>query len=97
MNIQYFFVYLPGGGWGIGTSPNILVNWYANKGANAVTFPVGLNVSMVIKVGPLPVKLQVQGQYMPVHPDVCSARSGICNSQSRQVVPKLTNKNLFGD
>ena len=61
MNIQYFFVYLPGDGWGIGTSPNILVNWYANKSGNMLTVPVGLNISKVIKVGPLPVKLQFQG------------------------------------
>jgi hypothetical protein len=40
MNIQYFFVYLPGDGWGIGTSPNILVNWYANKSGNMITFPL---------------------------------------------------------
>lgn len=64
MNIQCFFVYLPGDGWGIGTSPNMLVNWYAYKSANMITFPVGLNVSKVIKIGPVPVKLQVQGQYM---------------------------------
>jgi hypothetical protein len=70
MNLQYFFVYLRGDGWGIGKSPNMLVNWYANKSGNEVTFPIGLNVSKVIKIGPLPVKFQVQGQYMPVHPDV---------------------------
>jgi hypothetical protein len=44
MNIQYFFVYLPGHGWGIGTSPNILVNWYANKSGNMLTVPDGLSV-----------------------------------------------------
>ena len=70
MNIQYFFTYLPGHGWGIGTNPNMLVTWYANKSGNMVTFPIGFYVSKVIKIGPLPVKLAVQGQYMPVHPDV---------------------------
>ena len=88
MNIQYFFVYLPGDGWGIGTSPNILVNWYANKSANMVTFPVGLNVSKVIKAGPLPVKLQVQGQYMPVHPEVFGQKWNLQFSIT-PVIPKL--------
>lgn len=68
MNIQYFFVYLPGDGWGIGTSPNMLVNWYAKKSGNMITFPIGLSVSKVVKIGILPVKFQVQGQYMPVLP-----------------------------
>jgi hypothetical protein len=73
MNIQYFFVYLPGHGWSIGTSPNMLVNCYANK----VTFPIGLNISKAIKIGPPPVELAIQGPGMPVIL-MSSARSGIC-------------------
>jgi hypothetical protein len=96
MNVQYFFVYLPGGGWGIGTSPNMLVNWYANKSGNMITFPVGLNVSKVIKIGPLPVKLQVQGQYMPVHPDVFGQKWNL-QFAITPVIPKLIKGNLFGD
>jgi hypothetical protein len=96
MNIQYFFVYLPGDGWGIGTSPNMLVNWYANKSGNMVTFPVGLNVSKVIKIGPLPVKLQVQGQYMPVHPDVFGQKWNL-QFAITPVIPKLIKGNVFGD
>lgn len=95
MNIQYFFVYLPGDGWGIGTSPNMLVNWYANKSGNMVTFPIGLNVSKVIKIGPLPVKLAVQGQYMPVHPDVFGQKSNLQFSIT-PVIPKLIKGPLFG-
>ena len=95
MNIQYFFVYLPGDGWGIGTSPNMLVNWYANKSGNVVTFPIGLNVSKVIKIGPLPVKLAVQGQYMPVHPDVFGQKWNLQFSIT-PVIPKLIKGPLFG-
>ena len=91
-----FFVYLPGDGWGIGTSPNILVNWYANKSANMVTFPVGLNVSKVIKIGPLPVKLQIQGQYMPVHPEVFGQKWNLQFAVT-PVIPKLIKGHLFGD
>jgi hypothetical protein len=96
MNIQYFFVYLPGDGWGIGTSPNILVNWYANKSGNMLTVPVGLNVSKVIKIGPLPVKLQVQGQYMPVHPDVFGQKWNLQFAVT-PVIPKLIKGNLLRD
>lgn len=95
MNIQYFFVYLPGDGWGIGTSPNILVNWYANKSSNMLTFPVGLNLSKVIKVGPLPIKFQVQGQYMPVHPDVFGQKWDL-QFAITPVIPKLIRGNILG-
>jgi hypothetical protein len=95
MNIQYFFVYLPGDGWGIGTSPNMLVNWYANKSGNMVTFPVGLQLSKVIKIGPLPVKLAVQGQYMPVHPDVFGQKWNL-QFAITPVIPKLVKGNIFG-
>jgi hypothetical protein len=47
----------------------MLVNCYANKSGNEITFPVGPQISQVIKIGPLPVKLAA-GKYMPVHPDV---------------------------
>ena len=53
MSIQYFFQYFPGDGWGIGTSPNMLVNWYANKSGDELTFPIGPQISKVIKIGPL--------------------------------------------
>ena len=95
MNMQYFFVYLPGHGWGIGTSPNMLVNWYASD-SNKVTFPLGLSVSKVVWVGPLPVKFQAQGQYMPVHPEVAGQKWNL-QFAITPVIPKLVKGNLFGD
>ena len=94
MNLQYFFVYLPGDGWGIGTSPNMLVNWYASN-ANKVTFPIGLNISKVVKIGPLPVKFAVQGQYMPVRPDVFGQKWNL-QFAITPVIPKLIKEPLFG-
>ncbi len=94
MNLQYFFVYLPGDGWGIGTSPNMLVNWYASN-ANKVTFPIGLNISKVVKIGPLPVKFAVQGQYMPVRPDVFGQKWNL-QFAITPVIPKLIKGPLFG-
>jgi hypothetical protein len=96
MNIQYFFQYFPGGGWGIGTSPNMLVNWYAKKSGNEITFPIGMEVSKVIKIGPLPVKLAVQGQYMPVHPDVFGQKWNLQFAVT-PVIPKLIKGNILGD
>jgi hypothetical protein len=94
MNIQYFFNYFPGGGWGIGTSPNMLVNWYANKSGNMITFPIGLQISKVIKIGPLPMKLAIQPQYMPVHPDVFGQKWNL-QFAITPVIPKLIESNIF--
>ncbi len=60
MNVQYFASYFLPHGWSVGTSPNVLINWYASEG-NKVTFPIGLNVSKVQKIGPLPVKFAGPG------------------------------------
>lgn len=95
MNLQYFASYFLPHGWSFGTSPNMLINWYASDG-NKVTFPIGLNVAKVQKIGPLPVKFAVQGQYMPVSPSVFGQRWNIQVSIT-PVIPKLIKGNLFGD
>src|SRR5271169_2256968 len=95
MNLQYFASYFLPHGWSFGTSPNMLINWYASDG-NKVTFPIGLNVAKVQKIGPLPVKFQVQGQYMPVNPSVFGQWWNIQVSIT-PVIPKLIKENLFGD
>jgi hypothetical protein len=94
MNLQYFFSYFPAAGWSVGTSPNMLVNWYARKSSNMITFPIGLSISKVVKLGPLPVKLGVQGQYMPVHPDIFGQKWDLQFSVT-PVIPKLIKGNLF--
>src|SRR3984957_6914269 len=94
MNLQYFFAYFPAAGWSVGTSPNMLVNWYASKSGNMVTFPIGLSVSKVVKIGPLPVKFAVQGQYMPVHPDVFRQKWDLQFSIT-PVIPKLIKGNVL--
>lgn len=93
MNLQYFFSYFPGDGWAIGTSPNMLVNWYASN-ENMYTFPVGLNISKVVKLGPLPVKFAVQGMYMPVRPDAFGQKWNLQFAVT-PVIPKLIKANLF--
>jgi hypothetical protein len=94
MNIQYFFNYFPGGGWSVGTSPNVLVNWYADKSGDMITFPLGLAVAKVVKIGILPVKFQVQGQYMPVHPDAFGQKWNLQFAVT-PVIPKLIKGNVL--
>ena len=93
MNLQYFASYFLPHGWSVCTSPNMLINWYASDG-NKVTFPIGLNVAKVQKIGPLPVKFQVQGQYMPVNPSVFGQRWNIQVSVT-PVIPKLVKGNIL--
>jgi hypothetical protein len=73
---------------------HMLVNWYARKNSNKVTFPIGLNISKVVRIGPLPVKFAVQGQYMPVHPDVFGQKWNLQFAVT-QVIPNLIRGNLF--
>jgi hypothetical protein len=96
MNLQYFYSYFPAAGWSVGTSPNMLVNWYARKNSNKVTFPIGLNISKVVKIGPLPVKIGVQGQYMPVHPDAFGQKWDLQFSVT-PVIPKLIKGSVLED
>ena len=94
MNLQYFASYFFAGGWSVGTSPNMLVNWHANKSSNMVTFPVGLSISKVQRIGPLPVRFAIQGQYMPVHPDVFGQKWNL-QFIINPVIPKLIKGSLL--
>src|SRR5271157_5002125 len=93
MNVQYFASYFLPHGWSVGTSPNMLINWYASDG-NKVTFPIGLNVAKVQKLGILPVKFQVQGQYMPVNPSIFGQRCNI-KVEITAVIPMLIKENIL--
>ena len=94
MNMQYFFAYFLSDGWSVGTSPSMLVNWYANKSGNMLTFPIGLSVSKVIKLGRLPIRIAVQPQYMPVHPDAFGQKWNIQVTVA-PVIPKLVKGNVL--
>ena len=95
MNLQPIAAFFFGEGWSIGYSGNILANWKADSG-DVWTVPVGLGISKVVKVGKLPVKLGVAGQYMPVHPDSFGQKWNIQFSVT-PVIPKLISGTLFGD
>jgi hypothetical protein len=92
LNLQPIATMFFGDGWDVGYSGNILANWRAPSG-DVWTVPVGLNVGKVVKFGPLPVKLQLAGQYMPVHPN--SGPKYNLQIQITPVIPKLIKGTLF--
>ena len=95
MNLQPIAAYFLPGGWSVGYSGNILANWKADSG-NVWTVPLGLQVAKVVKFGPLPVRLQLGGQYMVHHPDVGGQEWNI-QLMVVPVIPKLIKGNLFAE
>jgi hypothetical protein len=93
MNFQPVAAYFLPGAWSIGYSGNILANWKAD-GGNVWTVPIGLSVAKVFKLGPLPVKMALGGQYMPIHPDVGGQKWNIQLTVT-PVLPKLIKGTLF--
>jgi len=94
LNCQYFIQYFPAPGWNVGMGPNILVDWKAS-GGNRVTFPIGLGMGKVVRFGKLPIKFQIEGQFMPVRPDPVGQMWNI-RIQITPVIPVLVKRNLLG-
>jgi hypothetical protein len=93
MNLQPFASYFLPDGWSVGYSGNILANWKAT-GGNAWTVPVGLQVAKVVKLGPLPVRFALAGQYMVVNPREFGQKWNI-QLVIAPVLPKLVRGNLL--
>ena len=96
MNLQPIAAYFLPEGWSIGYSGNILANWKADSAGDVWTIPLGLSVSKVLKVGKLPVRIALAGQYMVHHPDVGGQKWNI-QLMVVPVIPKLIKGNLFGE
>jgi hypothetical protein len=92
LNLQPFAAVFLGDGWDIGYSGNILANWKAS-GGNVWTVPAGLEVGKVVKLGRLPVKLNLAVQYMPVHPR--GGQQWNFQLEVTPVIPKLIKGTLF--
>ena len=74
--------------------PNLLVNRYVSKNSNKVTFPIGLSISKVVELGPLPVRLGIKwtvhaGPSGGIRSEVESAALSYAGD------PKLIKGNLF--
>ena len=57
--------------------------------------PIGLSVGTVVKLGRLPVKFELELQYMPVHPR--NGQEWNVQVVIIPVIPKLIKGTLFGD
>lgn len=93
LNLQPLAALFFADGWNVGYSGNILANWKASSG-DIWTVPVGLGVGKVVKLGRLPVKLQLALQYMPVRPQN-SGQEWNVQIQVTPVIPKLIKGILF--
>ena len=93
MNFQYFLFYLIPGGWQVGMSPNIQVNWKADPG-NKLTLPIGFGAGKLFKLGKLPVKLTLEIDYALVKPEDYGQRWTI-RFQLIPVIPALVKDVLF--
>jgi hypothetical protein len=87
MSLIYAFVRTLPNGWTVGTNPNMFVDWEAPSG-NKVTFPVGLQVGKLRKLGPMPVKFDLQVQYYAVHPQVYGSNWNV-QLQITPILPSL--------
>jgi hypothetical protein len=92
MNLQPVAAYFLPDGWSVGYSGNVLANFKAD-GGDVWTVPLGIGVGKVLRLGRLPIKVQLAGQYMPVHPDVFGQKWNI-QLQVVPVIPKLIRGNL---
>jgi hypothetical protein len=93
MNLQPIATIFFGEGWSIGYSGNILADWTAPS-ENVWTVPIGLGLAKVVKLGRLPVKIQLAVQYMPVHPRISGQEWNVQVSIT-PVIPKLIKGVLF--
>jgi len=93
MNLQPIANFFIHGGWNVGYSGNILVNWEAPSN-NRWTVPIGVQVGKVVKFGSLPVKFQIAGQYMVTQPDPVGQHWNI-QFNITPVIPKLVKGVLF--
>jgi len=93
MSLQPIATIFFGEGWSFGYSGNILADWTAPS-EDVWTVPVGLGLGKVVKLGRLPVKIQLAVQYMPVHPRI-SGQEWNVQLQVTPVIPKLIKGVLF--
>jgi hypothetical protein len=93
MNLQPIAALFFGEGWSIFYSGNILADWTAPS-EDVWTVPVGLGLGKVVKLGRLPVKIDLAVQYMPVHPRI-SGQEWNVQVQITPVLPKLIKGVLF--
>jgi len=93
MNLQPIATIFFGEGWSFGYSGNILADWTAPS-EDVWTVPIGLGLGKVVKLGRLPIKIQLAVQYMPIHPRINGQEWNV-QVQITPVIPKLVKGALF--
>lgn len=74
--------------WQLGFQPTMTVDWKAPRG-NKVSFPVGLGVGKIVRIGELPVQIWLEADFYPVRPnDLSGPRWGI-QLEISPVIPKF--------
>jgi hypothetical protein len=58
-SLQSIATYLPGGGWAIGSAGSMSYNWETEQW----TIPIQMQISRTVKLGKLPLKLALEGNY----------------------------------
>jgi hypothetical protein len=93
-SLQYFIMWsgLPNH-WQIVSSPTITYNKVAG-GGEAWAVPIGIGLGKMIKVGKLPVKVQLEYDYYVVHPNDFGPRH-LITLKFTPVIPALIKKSLF--
>jgi hypothetical protein len=92
MNLQPFAAWFFGEGWSVGYSGNILAN-FRSPAKEVWTVPLGLSVGKVVKLGKLPVRFAIAGQWMAVHPT--NGQEWNIQVTIAPVIPKLIKGTLF--
>jgi hypothetical protein len=90
MLLYYAFVHVYSNGWSVGTNPSMAVDWEASSG-NKLAFPVGLQVGKLRKLGPMPVKFDLQAQYYAVRPQPYSPKWNL-QLQITPILPALIGR-----
>ena len=90
MLLYYAFVHVYSNGWSVGTNPSMAVDWEASSG-NKLAFPVGLQIGKLRKLGPLPVKFELQAQYYAVRPQVYGPKWNL-QLQITPILPALLGR-----
>ena len=80
------------GGWSVGYSGQILADWKAPSGEKW-TVPLGLSVGKIVKLGILPVQIQLAGQYFVERPT--AGPKWNIQLQLTPVIPRLIKGTLF--
>jgi hypothetical protein len=93
LNLQPFYSYFLGEGYSVGYSGNVLANLHASTG-QMWTVPIGLALAKVQKLGPLPVRFALAGQYMAVRPSDFGQEWNV-QLVIAPVIPKLFKGSIF--